>query len=431
MDELMDDGKSANALFEPAGAGDPRKHRRGKGAELMDERRRDSNPAPMTALDVRRRAPGLHADGEVRGLYLRVSERGSRGWLLRFMLRGRRRDMWLGSSSDLSLAEARESARAARQLLRAGIDPIEHRQRARVEQTRREGLRVWTFEKAAGEVHATLAPGWKNDKHAAQWINTLTAYAFPKLGDRPVAEIGVADVLDVLRPIWTTKHETARRVRQRLDAVMRWAVAHGYAAHNPVDAACELLPKQRKQVEHHAAMAYRGVPGFMKALAALEVSASRLALEFVILTAARSGEVRGATWDEIDLKTATWTIPAARMKANRAHRVPLSPQALAVLKAAKKTWGSDRDAPIFPNPLGRSLSDMALTQLMRGMGRSETVHGFRSAFRDWCAETDASRELAERALAHAVKDATEAAYHRTDLFEQRRPLMQQWAAFVR
>ena len=397
----------------------------------MDGRQTHPEDGPMTALTVRRKGPGLHSDGEVRGLYLRVTDHGSRGWLLRFMLRGRRRDMWLGSSSELSLAEAREAARSARKLIKAKVDPIEHRRRDQAEAVRLDGLRTWTFTKAAQAVHETLAPGWKNEKHAAQWIATLQSYAFPKIGEKPVGEVDVAAVLDVLRPIWTAKPETARRVRQRIDAVMRWALAHGYATTNPVDAAAELLPKQRDIVEHHEAMPYADVPAFVKSLQAIEESSSRLALEFAILTAARSGEVRGATWGEVDTKAATWTVPAERMKASREHRVPLSKQALAVLKAAANRSGSDPDSPIFPNPFGKPLSDMALTQLMRGLERTETVHGFRSSFRDWCAEHEVPRELAERALAHAVRDATEAAYHRTDQLEQRRPLMAHWGAFVR
>lgn len=385
----------------------------------------------MTPLTVRRAAPGMHSDGEIRGLYLRVSDAGSRGWLLRYMIRGRRRDMWLGSSSELTLAEARDAARQARKLIAAKVDPLDHRQRERADQARVAGLRSWTFRRAAEEVHDTLRPGWKNEKHAEQWMNTLTTYAFPKIGERAVGEIDVAAVLEVLRPIWTAKAETARRVRQRLDAVMRWALAHGYAGSNPVSAAVELLPKQRDTVEHHAAMPYPQVPAFVKSLQGLDESASRLALEFVVLTAARSGEVRGATWSEIDLQGATWTIPADRMKSPRPHRVPLSASAIELLQLAGQKWGTDSAAPIFPNPKGRALSDMALTQLMRGQKREETVHGFRSSFRDWCAENGVSRELAERALAHAVKDATEAAYHRTDQLDQRRPVMDAWAAFVK
>lgn len=390
---------------------------------------RDSNPA-MTALTVRRAPPGMHSDGEIKGLYLRVSDAGSRGWLLRYMIRGRRRDMWLGSSSELTLAEAREAARTARKLVQAKVDPLDQRRRDQAEATRQEGLRSWTFQRAAEAVHETLLPGWKAGKHADQWINTLTTYAFPKIGDKPVGAVDVAAVLDVLRPIWSTKGETARRVRQRLDAVMRWALAHGYASSNPVDAAVELLPKQRDAVEHHAAMAYKAVPAFMVKLRALELSASRLALEFTILTAARSGEVRGATWDEIDTEAASWVIPIERMKAGRAHRVPLSAPALAVLELAAQKWGRLPGAPVFPNPKDKPLSDMALTQLVRGQGVKETVHGFRSSFRDWCAETGVPRELAERALAHAVADTTEAAYHRTDQLEQRAPVMARWGAYL-
>ena len=398
---------------------------------VMDEGLRRTRKPAMTPLMVRQAAPGLHSDGEIKGLYLRVSDAGSRGWLLRYMIAGRRRDMWLGSTSEITLAEAREAARTARKLIRDRIDPLDQRRRDRASQAGLEGLRAWTFEKAARAVHKTLLPGWKNEKHGEQWINTLAAYAFPKIGDKPVGEIGVAEALDVLKPIWSTKHETARRVRQRIDQVMRWAVAHGYATQNPVDAAVELLPRQRKEVEHHTAMPYREVPAFMLDLAKLETSASRLALEFTILTAVRSGETRGATWSEIDLDAGLWTIPAERMKSGRVHRVPLSAEAIAVLKAASEKWGSQADAPIFPNPYGRALSDMALTQILRGMKRAETVHGFRSSFRDWCAETGVSRELAERALAHSVRDATEAAYHRTDQLEQRKPLMAAWGAFVR
>ena len=386
--------------------------------------------AAMTPITVRNSPPGLHSDGEIRGLYLRVSDAGSRGWLLRYMIAGRRRDMWLGSTSECTLAEARDAARTARKLIKAKVDPLDQRARDKAERRRLDGLRTWTFQRAAQAVHETLLPGWKNPKHGDQWINTLAAYAFPKIGEKPVGEIGVAEVLEVLRPVWTTKPETARRVRQRLDAVMRWAVAHGYAVTNPVDAAGELLPKQRDEVEHHAAMPYRDVPAFMGRLQALDPSASRLALQFAIHTAARSGEVRGAIWGEIDTETATWTIPPDRMKAGRPHRVPLSAQALEVLDAARRAWGDDPDAPIFPGRSGKPLSDMALTQLVRGLGVGVTVHGFRSSFRDWCAETGVSRELAERALAHAVKDATEAAYHRTDQLDQRRPVMAAWCAFV-
>lgn len=385
----------------------------------------------LSALEVRRLGPGLHQDAEVKGLYLRVTDTGARGFLLRYMLDGRRRDMWLGSTRETTLAQARDDARAARRLLKEGTDPLDLRHREKAESKRQAGLAEWTFKKAAEAVHETLRPGWKNAKHADQWINTLTAYAFPKIGDRPVGEIAVGDILDVLRPIWNKKAETARRVRQRLDAVMRWSVAHGYAASNPVDSAVELLPKQRDAVEHHAAMPYKDVPAFLQALEKRAPSAGALALRFTVLTAARSGEVRGATWAEIDMQAKVWVIAGERMKAGREHRVPLSDAAMKMLGAlqvsAKHIGGSDL---LFPGAKGKPLSDMTLAAALKRMKVDATVHGFRSSFRDWCADNGVSRELAERALAHAVADKTEAAYNRTDQFEQRRPLMQAWAQFV-
>jgi len=400
----------------------------------MDAKVRKTAPKEKTALsalDVKRFGPGLYQDLDVKGLYLRVTDSGARGFLMRYMLDGRRRDMWLGSTRETTLAQAREDARAARRLLKEGTDPLDVRHREKADRKREAGLAEWTFKKAAEAVHETLRPGWKNEKHADQWINTLTAYAFPKIGERPVGDIAVGDVLDVLRPIWNAKAETARRVRQRLDAVMRWAVAHDYAATNPVEAAVELLPKQRAAVEHHAAMPYKDVPAFLTALEARTPSAGALALKFAILTAARSGEVRGATWGEIDLQAGVWTIPAGRMKADREHRVPLSHAAMKMLNtmavSAKHIGGSDL---VFPGARDKPLSDMTLAAVLKRMNVDYTVHGFRSSFRDWCADNGVSRELAERALAHAVADKTEAAYHRTDQYEQRRPLMQAWAQYV-
>lgn len=382
----------------------------------------------LTALDIGRAKPGLHSDGEVKGLYLRVTDTGARGYLLRYMIAGRRRDMWLGSTREITLSQAREDAREARRLIRSKIDPLQRRHAEQAENRRQLGLAVWTFRKCAEAVHETLAPGWKNSKHAEQWINTLKTYAYPKIGEKPVGEIVVADVLDVLRPIWTTKQETARRVRQRLDAVMRWAIAHEYAATNPVGPAVELLPDQKKAVEHHAAMPHADLAAFVAQLRQAEPVAGNLALLFTILTAARSGEVRGATWGEIDLKKRVWTLSAERMKSSRPHRVPLSRQAVALLKEARKRFG-DSDL-IFPGTKGQPLSDMTLGAALKRRGLAYTVHGFRSSFRDWCADTGVSRELAERALAHVVADKTEAAYHRTDQFEQRGPLMQAWADYA-
>jgi integrase len=390
----------------------------------------DGKRKPLGPLDVRNLGPGLHNDADVKGLYLRVLPSGGRSFILRYQVDGRRRDMHLGSTREVTLAEARTAARGAWAQLRAGQDPIDARHRQRVVATRESALADWTFERAAREVHSTLLPGWRNPKHGDQWINTLATYAFPKIGTRPVGDIDVAAVLTVLKPIWTTKAETARRVRQRIDQVMRWAVAHDYAATNPVDAASTLLPKQRDQVEHHRAVAVAAAPAFWRDLSALDPNPARLALQWVMLTAARSGEVRGATWGEIDMKAKLWTVPPARMKAGRAHQVPLSAAAIAVLDEAAAQFGSEPEQLIFPSPTGRALSDNAFTALLDRMKVDATAHGMRSTFRDWCSENSVPREVAERALAHAVADSTEAAYNRTQLLEQRRPVMAKWAAFL-
>jgi integrase len=390
---------------------------------MMGKKALSAIAATRGKLDV-----GMHADGACRGLYLRVAPTGARNWILRYQVGGRRRDMGLGGLPDVSLAEARERAADLRKLIRQKVDPLEQAGGERKQAERRQIVEAWTVKRCAEAVHETLAPGFRNPKHSAQWISSLATYAFPLIGDRPVRTVDVAAVLEVLRPIWTTKAETARRVRQRLDTVMEWACAHGYAEKNPVGAASVFLPKQREAAEHHAALPPGQVPAFLEAVRALALAPGRLALEFLILTAARSGEVRLATWAEIDIDAATWTIPAERMKAGREHRVPLSAQALAVLEVAGRQFGRRDDALIFPSvQTGRALSDMTLAAVLKRMKIDATPHGFRSSFRDWCAEAGVSRELAERALAHMVRDATEAAYHRTDQLEQRRPLMQAWS----
>jgi integrase len=385
----------------------------------------------LSAIGVKRLDARMHADAACRGLYLRVAPTGARNWILRYQVNGRRRDMGLGGLPDVGLADARERAADLRKLIRQKVDPLEHAGGERKQVERQQKAAAWTFSKCAEAVHETLAPGFRNPKHSAQWLSSLATYAFPLIGDKPVSSVDVAAVLEVLRPIWTTKAETARRVRQRMDTILEWAVAHGYAEKNPVSAASVFLPKQREAAEHHAAMPHAQVPAFITDLRALALAPGRLALEFLILTAARSGEVRGATWAEVELQAKLWTVPAERMKAGREHRVPLSPQAVAVLEQAAAASGMRGDALIFPSgQTGKALSDMTLSAVLKRMKIDATPHGFRSSFRDWCAETGVSRELAERALAHAVKDATEAAYHRTDQLEQRRPLMHTWAAYL-
>lgn len=394
---------------------------------------RKPDTRPLTPATIRSLKPGLHADRgaeRVRGLYLRVREGGAKYWVFRAMMNGKRRDMGLGGLDELALVQARERASDLRRRRNDPVDPIEARKAERQAGRLRAATEGMTFKKVALAVHETLAPGWKNSKHGDQWINTLTTYAFAKVGDKPVGDVGVSDVLDILRPIWTKKHETARRVRQRIDAVMRHAVAHGLATTNPVDAAVDLLPKVKKQVDHHGAMPYADVPALMKTLGAMSPAAGTLALLFTILTAGRSGEVRGATWDEIDTTAAIWAVPASRMKGGRQHRVPLSGAALDVLGKARDKFGAD--GLIFKSTReGVPLSDMTLAAVLKRQKLNNvTVHGFRSSFRDWCAENGVRQETAERALAHAVKDSTEAAYHRSDQFEQRRSVMQAWADFL-
>lgn len=386
---------------------------------------------PLKAATLKQKGVGMHADALTRGLYLRVAPTGARNWILRYQVNGRRRDMGLGGLPDVSLADARERVADLRKLIRRKVDPLGQAAGERQQVEVQTKLAKWTFTRCAEAVHETLKPGWKNAKHADQWINTLTTYAAPIIGEKPVSAVDVAAVLEVLRPIWTKKPETARRVRQRLDTVMEWAVAHGYAEKNPVSAAAVFLPRQREATEHHAALPHAEVPEFIERLRALTLTPSRLALEFLVLAAARSGEVRGANWSEVDFRAKVWTVPAARMKASRDHRVPLSDPALAVLALAAQTYGRRADSLIFPSgQTGKLMSDMTLAAVLRRMNIDATVHGFRSSFRDWCAENGVSRELAERALAHAVSDSTEAAYHRTDQLEQRRPVMQQWASYI-
>jgi integrase len=318
---------------------------------------------------------------------------------------------------------ARERAAEVRQQIEAGIDPVAERRKA---------AGIPTFSEAARLVHAEHKASWKNAKHSAQWITTLETYAFPAFGDRSVAQVDAPAVRDALAAIWLEKPETARRLRQRIRAVIDWAVAKGYRdASLAMPVIDRALPKQRAKVQHHAALHYGELPAFMAELKQSE-SMGRLALEAVILTAARSGEVRLATWGELDLDAATWTVPAERMKAGREHVVPLSPQAVALFERMKShRRGSGDNALVFPGQKrGKPLSDMTLTKAMRGMGREETPHGFRSTFRDWVAEqTTWPAELAEAALAHVVSDKTVAAYQRGPMLEKRRALMAVWGDF--
>lgn len=377
----------------------------------------------LTALKVKSlSAPGRYADGN--GLYLVVDPSGAKRWLLRTVIQGKRTDIGLGGLSVVSLAEARELALSYRKVARQGGDPLaEKRAKTRV---------IPTFKAAAETVHAEHKATWKNAKHAQQWINTLTVYAFPQIGNLTVDRIQTPDVLRVLTPIWLTKPETARRVRQRIGSVLDWAKASGFrAGDNPVEGVSRGLPKQPAGEEHHAAMPYAEVPAFIAALRESNSSLSaRLAFEFLVLSASRTSEVLEARWIEIDWENGIWTIPAARMKANREHRVPLSPRALELLKEALRAAGTSE--LLFPGrAIEKPMSNMVFLKILERMKVKVTAHGFRSSFRDWAAETTSfPREVAEMALAHTIENKVEAAYRRGDLLERRRELMTEWASFL-
>jgi integrase len=378
----------------------------------------------LTDRTVKTAGPGRYSDGTVRGLMLVVRDNGSRSWVLRYQLGGRRRDMGLGPYPEVGLADAREKALDARRLIkRDGKDPISERGRAKVK----------TFKEAAQALVESKRPGWRNAKHAAQWGSTLETYVFPKVGALDVQAVDTDAVLDVLRPIWTTKTETASRVRQRIEAVLDYATAiKARTGENPArwkGHLDNLLPKPSKvrAVKHHAALDWRQAPVFMAELAKRQGIDAR-ALAFTILTAARSGEVRGATWREIDLTDSVWTVPPDRIKAGKEHRVPLQPAAIALLGDP-----GEPDELVFPSPIkeGKPLSDATLAAVLERMGVDVTVHGFRSTFRDWGGEATAhAREVVEAALAHRLKDKAEAAYARGDLFQKRRRLMEDWSKFL-
>ncbi|MGE4036985.1 MAG: tyrosine-type recombinase/integrase [Hyphomonadaceae bacterium] len=381
--------------------------------------------------------PGLHADGD--GLYLAVAATKtagvfSRSWVVRFTAPdGRRRSMGLGSYPEVGLAAARRLAAVRREAARSGVDPLEAKREAR-RAAALEAARAQTFRQCAEAYIAAHAKTWRNAKHAGQWRSTLSTYVYPVFGDLPVGAIDAALVSKVLDPIWAAKNETASRVRGRIEVVLDWAKVRGYReGENPARWKGHLqfaLPPRRKiaKVKHHAALPFGEIGPFLRQLGAMPGVAAR-ALEFAILTAARTGEVLGARWDEIDLAERTWTVPAERMKAGREHRVPLNAAAFAIVAARYEgccgafVFGADGSDAM--------LSNMALLMCLRRMKRADlTVHGFRSTFRDWAAErTNFPREVAEAALAHAVGDKVEAAYRRSDLFDKRRKLMEAWGGY--
>lgn len=399
----------------------------------------------LTVLQVKAaKEPGRYSDGG--GLLLVVRESGAKSWLWRGQADGKRRDIGLGTYPAVGLSEAREKAATTRKQLKSGEDPVAAKRAAR-----QVVVAVPTFREAAQQAHGEQQAGWRNPKHRAQWLSSLEAYAFPSLGNETVDKIDGPMIRDALLPIWLDKPETARRVRQRVGAVLDWAYAKGHrASEAPMRSLSKGLPRQPKKDGHFAALPYEKLPGLVQTLGETE-SIGRLALQFLILTAARSGEVRGAEWSEIDMTAAVWTVPADRMKAGKQHLVPLSASALAILKRMADVAS---DELVFPGITGRAadadslgkgrpgaltrtagkrpMSDMTLTKVLRTAGANDaTVHGMRSSFRDWAAEqTSFPGEVVEAALAHTIGNKVEAAYRRTNYLEKRRGLMDAWAAFA-
>jgi integrase len=383
-----------------------------------------SGPHPHRALSdvfVRKtRKPGRYCDGS--GLYLVVDENRAKRWVLNLIVRGKRRYLGLGSIHSRTLAEAREEAQRLRAIRHRGGDLFAERRKSKAP----------TFEQAARQVHTAHAPSWKAPHHAHTWISSLERYVFPHFGQRRVDEVTTVDVLNALSPIWLDKAETGSRVLQRINTIFDWAKAAGLrAGDNPCDGIRKVLPKQKEAVEHHAALPYAHVASFLQALRAdtRGAIAARLALEFLVLTIARSSEVLLATWAEVDMQARTWVIPAARMKAGKEHRVPLSARCLEILGQARTI---EQAQYIFPGAkAGRPLSDWVLRRTLQRLQAHCTVHGFRSSARDWmCEAVSFPHEVCEAALAHTVSNKVEAAYRRGDLFERRRQLMDAWAAYA-
>jgi integrase len=398
--------------------------------------------ANLSDLKARNIKPegGPIADGTVPGLRLHPGKaRGQGKWLMRFVSpeTNKRREMGFGIYPETSITDARKAAASARALIREDKDPIEARKADT--QARHSDTLALTFEKAARQVHADLKPGWQSPRHAANWISSLEMYVFPRIGKHKIKDLRASDFADTLRPIWINKADTASRVKQRCNAVMDWCIAQELIGANPVGVVSRLLAKQagaRERVVHQPALPWRDVPGFFKdVLRVGKSNLSRAMLEFLILTAARSGEVRAMTWGEVDLDKAVWTLPAERMKAKNAHRVPLSVRAVEILQSQKDK--AEHPTLVFPSVRGKVPSDMILTKFLRDHnvessepGRTATAQGFRSSFRDWASENGYARDLAERALAHTISNQAEAAYHRTDLLAQRINMMEAWANHV-
>jgi integrase len=382
---------------------------------------------PLTALKVKKAGPGKHAD--VHGLYLIVQPSGKRSWMLRYQHKGRRRDFGLGPVHDVSLAEARAAAMDLRKMVRAGLDPVEQRGLKRPSRP--------TFEVVARKCYEAMRKGWK-DRRNASWIASFDNHVFPLIGARRIDAIDSKAVLAVMEPIWTTIPDTARKILQRIGAVLDYAHIKGMIPQQvSLRSVRKGLPRQTRQVVHRQAMPYKDVPAFMAKLMALPPSVGRDALKLTILTATRSGEVRNAVWGEFDLDNSIWSIPAARMKMKEPHVVPLAAPAVELLHRLHREQ-LELDGDVKPGRVlfsyfgARAISDVTMLKVLRDMGiEGITVHGFRSSFADWAAEqSDVAKEVVEKALAHKVPNGVEAAYRRTDFFEKRRILMREWATFV-
>ena len=378
----------------------------------------------LTALAVKAATKaGRYQDGD--GLILVVKESGARSWQVRVQADGKRRDFGLGGAKTTSLSEAREKAAEIRKLYKGGVDPVATAKAAKLAtQT------LPTFAQAAEMAHGEQERAWRNPKHRKDWLSSMKVYAFPEIGNVRIDHLTAPMVRDVLLPIWLEKPETARRVRQRVRAVMDWAASKGYCNGLDLSGLAKGLPRQPKQNNHFAAMPYEAVPAFTAKIRNADETIGRLALQFTILTAARSGETRRAIWPEIDLEAKLWTIPAGRMKAGREHVVPLSKAAIAILERVV-IMRQDDDAPVFQGKSGKPLSDMTLSKILRDMGEPFTVHGFRSSFKDWASEcTSFPDAVSESALAHQDTNKVRASYRRTDFLKMRADLMEAWRGYL-
>lgn len=386
----------------------------------MSERATNKGRQPsnnLTALKVKKETrQGIHADGN--GLYLKIDRSGAKRWLQRIYIKGKRTDLGLGSVSTVTLAEARLEAINNKKLARAGGDPLEEKRKQNA---------IPTFKEAAYKVFELNKPTWSNPKHAQQWINTLEKYVFPTLGNKIVDSLSSADILSILSPIWTTKPETATRVKQRINKVLEWCVVQGYRSDNPCLAISRGLPKVSNQVKHHKSLPFDEVANAIHTINNTGASiVTKMAFEFLVLNASRSGEVRGARWSEINGDV--WEIPPERMKTKKAHRLPLSKRSMEILKTMEQI--KDESGLVFSRN-GKQLTDVAISKLLKDNNIGAVPHGFRSSFRVWASEkTNYPHQVCEFALAHVISDKAEAAYQRSDLFDKRRGLMESWSQYL-